>query len=95
MLSTITVNRVDDVGVQIVYGNNLNKGPMACEDVEGVSGEVNRAWISVPRVGKHVCFDGRYLHAAPSDLAPSTLHAPNAAGVAAGGGVSVESDLGR
>ena len=43
---------------------------MACQDVEGVSGGATRAWISDPRVGKHICFDGRYLHAAPADLAP-------------------------
>lgn len=73
---------------------------MACQDVEGVSGEANKAWISMPRVGKHVCFDGRYLHAAPSDLTPFTVHDSNAAAAAGDGGgsssgASVESGLGR
>jgi hypothetical protein len=27
------------------------------------------AFISWPKMGKHLCFDGRFLHAAPSDLA--------------------------
>lgn len=44
---------------------------MACEDVDGVSGEAPRAWISTPRLGKHISFDGRFLHAAPADLARS------------------------
>ncbi|CAN0329013.1 unnamed protein product [Ectocarpus sp. 8 AP-2014] len=45
------------------------KGPMACEDIEEVSGEAAKAWVSRPALGKHICFDGRYLHAAPADLA--------------------------
>eukprot|EP00903_Cladosiphon_okamuranus_P005906 g5840.t1 len=45
------------------------KGPMTCADVPGVSGEASKAWISQPSLGKHICFDGRYLHAAPADLA--------------------------
>eukprot|EP00752_Nemacystus_decipiens_P007142 g6395.t1 len=45
------------------------KAPMACEDVRGVSGEASKAWVSQPALGKHICFDGRYLHAAPADLA--------------------------
>ncbi|CAN0470561.1 unnamed protein product, partial [Scytosiphon promiscuus] len=44
-------------------------GPMECGDVRGVSGESAKAWISRPSLGKHICFDGRYLHAAPADLA--------------------------
>ena len=49
--------------------SGLSQGPMACEDVRGVSGEASKAWISRPALGKHICFDGRYLHAAPADLA--------------------------
>ncbi|CAM9153425.1 unnamed protein product [Hapterophycus canaliculatus] len=52
------------------------KGPMACEDVRGVSGESSKAWISRPNLGKHICFDGRYLHAAPADLAVPPSPAP-------------------
>lgn len=70
---------------------------MACEDVKGVSGEASRAWVSLPRKGKHISFDGRYLHAAPADLArtcpsfasslsssPSFSSSASAGGVAAG-----------
>ncbi|CAM9299037.1 unnamed protein product [Scytosiphon promiscuus] len=54
------------------------KGPMECEDVRGVSGESAKAWISRPSLGKHICFDGRFLHAAPADLAvpPSPASSP-------------------
>lgn len=31
--------------------------------------DVPRAWLSVPRLGKHMCFDGRHLHGAPADVA--------------------------
>lgn len=48
---------------------------MACEDIAGVSGDAARAWVSPPQLGKHVCFDGRYLHAAPADLARLPLPA--------------------
>ncbi|CAG9465101.1 unnamed protein product [Pedinophyceae sp. YPF-701] len=32
-------------------------------------GSAKRAWISWPSVGKHMCFDGRYLHGAAPELA--------------------------
>lgn len=45
------------------------QGPMECGDIDGVSGEAEAAWISRPQLGKHICFDGRYLHGAPANLA--------------------------
>ena len=42
---------------------------MECGDIDGVSGEAEAAWISRPQLGKHICFDGRYLHGAPANLA--------------------------
>ncbi|CAM9251161.1 unnamed protein product [Choristocarpus tenellus] len=44
------------------------QGPMECEDEEGVEGEAPRSWVSHPSIGKHISFDGRYLHAAPADM---------------------------
>eukprot|EP00978_Attheya_sp_CCMP212_P022743 scaffold68282_cov47-Attheya_sp.AAC.4 len=35
--------------------------------------EVVQGYVSCPQQGKHLSFDGRYLHAAPSDLMPSGL----------------------
>ena len=31
-----------------------------------------RCWVSRPALGKHMCFDGRLLHAAPSDFCGAT-----------------------
>ena len=74
--------------------STVGQGPMTCEDVDGVSGEAGVAWISRPQLGKHICFDGRYLHAAPADLAlplaeeqgPTCLSSSAAAAVAIAGG---------
>lgn len=42
---------------------------MVCDEEEGISGEAKKAWVSLPCLGKHICFDGRYLHGAPAELA--------------------------
>ena len=31
---------------------------------------VHKVFLSTPRVGKHICFDGRLLHGAPAELGP-------------------------
>mmetsp|Transcript_5825 Transcript_5825/g.7997 ORF Transcript_5825/g.7997 Transcript_5825/m.7997 type:complete len:389 (+) Transcript_5825:90-1256(+) len=33
-----------------------------------LSGPVDKAFLSFPKIGKHVCFDGRFLHAAPVEI---------------------------
>ncbi|EKX42119.1 hypothetical protein GUITHDRAFT_141584 [Guillardia theta CCMP2712] len=33
-------------------------------------GNISEGWLSAPRTCKHICFDGRWLHGAPSSLAP-------------------------
>ena len=42
-----------------------------CEAGKNCSGKLKRAFLSYPKKGKHMSFDGRYLHAAPGDLMPS------------------------
>lgn len=42
---------------------------MVCHEEEAISGEAKKAWVSLPCLGKHICFDGRYLHGAPAELA--------------------------
>eukprot|EP00854_Cymbomonas_tetramitiformis_P006931 gene6931-8267_t len=34
----------------------------------GLYGQVGTGWYSCPRLGKHISFDGRYLHGAPAEL---------------------------
>lgn len=37
---------------------------------ERLEGEIGECFVSRPRVGKHISFDGRLLHAAPAELRP-------------------------
>ena len=43
---------------------------------EDISGDANQAFLSRPAFGKHVVFDGRFLHAAPSELSLWPVDAP-------------------
>jgi hypothetical protein len=43
---------------------------------DDVDNETKSAFISWPAIGKHLCFDGRFLHAAPSNLC-ETSHIKN------------------
>jgi hypothetical protein len=37
---------------------------------ESVEGPITKGWLSHPRIGKHVAFDGRLLHGAPATFFP-------------------------
>jgi hypothetical protein len=39
-----------------------------CEVGEDFSGSVDKVFMSYPEAGKHMSFDGRFLHLAPTDL---------------------------
>ena len=43
-----------------------------------ISGDATQAFLSRPAFGKHVVFDGRFLHAAPSELSLWPVDAPSA-----------------
>ena len=43
--------------------------PMMYEDVEQFRGPVGQGYLSFPKRGKHIAFDGRLLHGAPRELA--------------------------
>ena len=48
-------------------------------NIQALDGEkISQAWVSYPRVGKHLAFDGRLLHGAPAAVFPSlqALSAP-------------------
>jgi len=36
-----------------------------------LNGSINKGWLSHPRFGKHIAFDGRYLHGGPGEFFPS------------------------
>lgn len=48
----------------------LDRKSPAPNEVEGMSGDIPRGWLSGPHVGKHVAFDGRLLHGAPATFFP-------------------------
>ena len=64
-----TVTYLSNYGAPTVVLNRRSPPP----DDEGkrtLQGEVNMCWVSHPRVGKHVAFDGRLLHGAPATFFP-------------------------
>ena len=60
-----TVTYLTDLGAPTVVIEK--SGPMQCGD--SLEGSSQRCWISCPAPGKHMSFDGRFLHAAPAELA--------------------------
>eukprot|EP00804_Cyclotella_cryptica_P027290 CCRYP_014391-RA/>CCRYP_014391-RA protein AED:0.04 eAED:0.04 QI:171/1/1/1/1/1/2/56/452 len=65
-----TITYLSDIGVPTLI---LDKRSPAPSDVEkkSLGGDINRAWLSHPRFGKHVAFDGRLLHGAPGKFFPA------------------------
>lgn len=66
-----TVTYFSDIGVPTLI---LDKRPPLPNDPEkqSLNGSINKAWLSHPRMGKHIAFDGRLLHGAPGEYLPST-----------------------
>lgn len=48
----------------------LDKKSPPPNEVESMSGDISRGWLSGPQRGKHVAFDGRLLHGAPATFFP-------------------------
>lgn len=65
-----TVTYFSDIGVPTLI---LDKRPPLPNDPEkqSLNGSINKAWLSHPRMGKHIAFDGRLLHGAPGEYLPS------------------------
>ena len=59
-----TVTYLSDVGAPTLMVDKT----CSTDYSANISGEANVALLSRPQYGKHVVFDGRYLHAAPSEL---------------------------
>ena len=45
--------------------------PPSDHEKTSLNGSINKAWLSHPCFGKHVAFDGRFLHGAPGEYFPS------------------------
>jgi hypothetical protein len=59
-----TVTYLSDAGAP-TFMTSKTCGPYLAADISGVAGS---ALLSRPQVGKHISFDGRFLHAAPDEL---------------------------
>jgi hypothetical protein len=59
-----TITYLSDSGVPTLILNKRSPPPSDHEK-KSLNGSINKAWLSHPYFGKHVAFDGRFLHGAP------------------------------
>mmetsp|Transcript_7759 Transcript_7759/g.17518 ORF Transcript_7759/g.17518 Transcript_7759/m.17518 type:complete len:431 (-) Transcript_7759:52-1344(-) len=65
-----TITYFSDTGVPTLILDKRSPPPPD-EEKKSLNGSINKAWLSHPCFGKHVAFDGRYLHGAPGEYFPS------------------------
>jgi hypothetical protein len=65
-----TVTYLSDYGAPTVIFN-LKSPPMDDLEKKSLEKRIDKAWLSHPQLGKHTCFDGRFLHGAPALYFPS------------------------
>lgn len=65
-----TVTYLSDVGVPTLVVDKRSPPP-SDEEKKSLNGCVNKAWLSHPCFGKHIAFDGRFLHGGPGEYFPS------------------------
>lgn len=65
-----TVTYLTNTGVPTVVLNKRSPPPNDTEKTT-LHGSIQKAWLSHPVLGKHLAFDGRLLHGAPSTFFPS------------------------
>ena len=61
-----TITYLSDIGVPTLILNKRSPPPSDHEK-ESLNGSIKKAWLSHPYFGKHVAFDGRFLHGAPGE----------------------------
>lgn len=64
-----TITYLSEIGVPTLILDKQSPAPSDAEK-QSLGGEISRAWLSHPRFGKHVAFDGRLLHGAPGEFFP-------------------------
>lgn len=64
-----TVTYLSDCGAPTVVLNRRSPPPNDAEK-KSLAGLVDKGWLSHPKVGKHIAFDGRLLHGAPATFFP-------------------------
>ena len=60
------VTYLSDNGVPTLICDKRSPPPSDVEK-KTLNGSINKAWLTHPSFGKHVAFDGRYLHGAPGE----------------------------
>ena len=65
-----TITYLSDTGVPTLVMDKCSPPPSDPEK-KSLDGSINKAWLSHPRFGKHVAFDGRFLHGGPGRYFPS------------------------
>jgi hypothetical protein len=71
-----TVTYLSDFGAPTVVWDRKSTPPHSLDEL---TGPVDRAWLSHPKIGKHIAFDGRLLHGAPTVFFPAAAAAPASA----------------
>lgn len=74
-----TVSYFSDIGAPTMIFPKTTAGPIvSAEDYTYSDSPMTYAYLSRPVLGKHIAFDGRLLHSAPTDLYDEIkVHAPN------------------
>ena len=65
-----TITYLSDIGVPTLILDKRSPPPADTEK-KSLGGNIAKAWLSHPRFGKHVAFDGRLLHGAPGEFFPA------------------------
>ena len=65
-----TITYLSEAGVPTLILDKRSPSPND-QGKLSLNGSINNAWLSHPYFGKHVAFDGRYLHGAPGEYFPS------------------------
>ena len=66
-----TVTYLSDVGAPTLVLNKQSPTP-GINIVDKFGGDVDKGWLSGPKFGKHIAFDGRLLHGAPATFFPGS-----------------------
>ncbi|KAL7526798.1 hypothetical protein ACHAXR_001660 [Thalassiosira sp. AJA248-18] len=65
-----TITYFSDSGVPTLILDKRSPPP-SDQEKKSLDGSIHNAWLSHPCFGKHIAFDGRYLHGAPGEYFPS------------------------
>jgi|UniRef100_A0A8J9SMP8 hypothetical protein len=71
-----TVTYLTDSGAPTVVLNQRSPPPNDIEK-KSLAGDIDQGWLSHPKCGKHIAFDGRLLHGAPATFFPELLRTPS------------------